>query len=317
MVLTNSTPFPIQTNRWYVGVFNSAATNVPFMAQACYATNLPVIIPLTNDVPFVADFASPFVAPPGPPRQFFFSFTITNSTRAVLFELYNLSGSADLVLQRDVPPGMAPYFAVSEKTGSNTEQIVLRTRFDLQDLRGTWYLGVNNKDSTNVAYTIRAELQNNALLISALPLQVGISFLSPNRGLLLNWYSVVGERYFVQFSPDLNPPINWVTVQTNVATTTTTTYLTPPIPTIGSGFWRVIQAVSVPPSSPPLNIQVWTNGLLRISWPTLYPGYRLQYEIGLFSNVWFDDTYPVTIEGTEFVVYEPIVNPPRYYRLVP
>ena len=35
MVVTNSTPFPIQTNRWYVGVFNTTATNVPFAVQAC------------------------------------------------------------------------------------------------------------------------------------------------------------------------------------------------------------------------------------------------------------------------------------------
>ena len=34
MVLTNSTPFPIQTNRWYVGIFNTTAYNVTFAAQA-------------------------------------------------------------------------------------------------------------------------------------------------------------------------------------------------------------------------------------------------------------------------------------------
>ncbi|HTL57495.1 MAG TPA: S8 family serine peptidase, partial [Candidatus Limnocylindrales bacterium] len=67
MVVTNSTPFPVQTNRWYVGVFNNAFTNVPFIVQACYTvSNYPIIIQLTNDLPFVADSASPFVAPPGP-----------------------------------------------------------------------------------------------------------------------------------------------------------------------------------------------------------------------------------------------------------
>ena len=29
MLLTNSTPFPIQTNRWYVGVFNTTADQRP------------------------------------------------------------------------------------------------------------------------------------------------------------------------------------------------------------------------------------------------------------------------------------------------
>ncbi|MGH7968735.1 MAG: hypothetical protein ACREIC_08420, partial [Limisphaerales bacterium] len=90
MVLTNTTPFPIQTNRWYVGVFNNAFTNVPFIVQACYATtNYPVIIPLTNDVAFVADNTNQFVAPPGPPQWFFFSFPLTNNVGGVLFEMYD------------------------------------------------------------------------------------------------------------------------------------------------------------------------------------------------------------------------------------
>ena len=53
---TNSTPWPIQTNRWYVGVFNVAQTNVGFAVQACYSTNYPAIIPLTNTVPYTAGF---------------------------------------------------------------------------------------------------------------------------------------------------------------------------------------------------------------------------------------------------------------------
>ena len=33
MLVTNTTPFPIQTNRWYVGVFNTTATNVAFSSR--------------------------------------------------------------------------------------------------------------------------------------------------------------------------------------------------------------------------------------------------------------------------------------------
>jgi len=53
MLVTNTTPFPIQTNRWYVGVFNTTPTNVPFSLQACLSTSYPVIIPLTNGITFV------------------------------------------------------------------------------------------------------------------------------------------------------------------------------------------------------------------------------------------------------------------------
>ena len=82
----------------------------------------------------------------------------------VLFELYNLSGDADLVLQREVPPTMAPYFDTSFFTGTAPEQIVVRTSPELPansyvpDLRGHWYLGVYNNGPVNVTYTIRASI---------------------------------------------------------------------------------------------------------------------------------------------------------------
>jgi hypothetical protein len=143
IVRTNSTPFPTstpftpQTNRWYVGIFNSAATNVPFWVQACYAsTNVPVILPLTNGIPYVAAVTN--LAPPGPPRFLFFQFDITNFVDAVLFELYGMSGDADLVLQRDAVPGMAPYYDGSFRVGLTPEQIVIRRSFEVPDLRGNW-----------------------------------------------------------------------------------------------------------------------------------------------------------------------------------
>src|SRR6185295_16186579 len=184
LVLTNSTPFPLQTNRWYAGIFNTAPTNVYFAVEPCYSAINPVLIPLTNDVPFMAGFTNQYVSPPGPPRSFFFTFEITNSVDAVLFELYGLSGDADLVLERDVPPGMAPYFARSSRTEDWAEQIVLRTDFELPDLRGRWYVGVYNNELTNVAYTIRASVPTNGLLQSAQAIVITNSVLPPSSLLL-------------------------------------------------------------------------------------------------------------------------------------
>ena len=128
-------------------------TNATFSIQACAAPVYPVIIPLTNGIPFVvASTTDPNAAPPGPPQLLFFDFLITNSVPGVLFELYNLSGNADLVLQRDVPPTMTPYFGTSFFTGTTPEQIVLRTNSALPasyyapDLRGHWYLGLYNNE---------------------------------------------------------------------------------------------------------------------------------------------------------------------------
>ena len=311
LIVTNSTPFPIQTNRWYVGIFNSAPTNVPFTVQACWSTNFPAIIPLTNGIPYIAGFSNQYVAPPGPPRWFFFEFSITNPVNGALFELYNLSGDADLVLQQDVVPGQAPYFDESFQLGTTPEQIVVRTSYQQPDLRGNWFLGIYNHETNNVAYTIRAVTSNtNGLLVSAQPIISILSPLAPPHGTLLQWNGVVGETYEILFSRTLFPP-NWTIIGVVVATTTCPTFELPP----GSnGFARIVQ---VPPGTsifPKLTVQRWTGNQLRISWPTVYAGWTLQFAPTPFGP-WNNLGLPVVIEGPDFVVYDNIGPTPRYYRL--
>ena len=62
-------------------------------------------------------------------------------------------------------------------------------------MRGNWFLGIYNNESTNVAYTIRAVTPTNGLLLSALPLNMTLSPLAPPRGTLVQWNGVVGEIY--------------------------------------------------------------------------------------------------------------------------
>jgi subtilisin-like proprotein convertase family protein len=301
MVVTNSTPFPIQTNRWYVGVFNGAPTNVPFNVQACYTVfDYPLIVPLTNDVPFVANITNQFVAPPGPPQFFFFEFQITNQVDGVLFEMYNLSGNADLVLQRDVPPGTPPYFDGSFEVGLAPEQIVVRSTPDLADIRGNWYLGVFNNEATNVAYTLHAVVRTNGMLVSAQPLVVTQTPL-PSGQILLQWNSVIGEFYAIK---------NGGTVVRYVrATTPLTTALLPP------GNYTVDQVSIYTIVIPKLTIQLWTNNMVRISWPATFPGI-LQYANDP-TGPWADLNLPVVVEGPDFVVYDVIGSRFRYYRLIP
>jgi subtilisin-like proprotein convertase family protein len=311
MVVTNTTPFPIQTNRWYVGVFSSADTLVPFTVDACVSPAYPVLIPLTNSVPFVADINNPFAAPPGPPQNFFFQFQITNSVDGVLFEMYNLSGDADLVLQRDVPPTMAPYFAGSFRGGLEPEQIVVRRSFDVPDLRGNWYLGVYNNLSTKVAYTVRAALPLNGMLISAVPLQQTLSPLPPPRGRLLQWNSVVGEYYLVESVTDLS--------QTNGTPVGPPIRATTPVTTMEVSATGLFIVQQVPPTSiatTQLYIQLWTNNMVRISWSTNFPNLTLQFASSPLGP-WIDVSLPVTIEGNRFVVYDVIGPAPRFYRLRP
>jgi hypothetical protein len=328
MLVTNTTPFPIQTNRWYVGVFNSTATNVSFSVEACCATNYPLIIPLTNGIPFVVSATnSPFAAPPGPPRWVFFDFLISNAVPGVLFELYNLSGDADLVLQQDVPPTMAPYFDTSFFTGTHPEQIVVRTSLALPadshvpGLRGHWYLGVYNNEPVNVAYTIRAVLPDSeGLLASAQPIvppRPRITFLAPPRGLMLSWDSVVGERYIIQYTPTMgSTPVPWVQIGAVTATTTLTTFEVSPAPT-DEAYFRVYQVLNLQPT---LKIRLTSTNTVRISWSTAYLGYTLESKVGGLFGPWSNFVFlppatGVAVEGNEYVVYDTIGNVPEYYRL--
>ena len=316
MFVTNSTP----AARWYVGVFNSDPTNVTFSIQAC-AAPLPVIIPLTNGVPFVvASVIDPNAASPGPPQRLFFDFLITNSAPGALLELYSLSGNADLVLQRDVPPMMTPYFGTSFFTGTTPKQIVLRTNsalpasYYMPDLRGHWYLGLFNNDKSNVSYTIRAVLPDaNGLLVSGQPFLVSITPPAPPHGLVLSWSSVVGERYFVQSTRSLAAPAIWTNLASIVATNPLTTFEVLPAPT-GTSFYRVLQG-SPTPEPPRLSIQFSTNNQVRLSWSTAYPGYTLQSETGLTAT-WANAGLPVNVVGSEYIAFDAIGPVPKYYRLI-
>jgi len=205
-VTTNSTPTPLAPGRWYLGVYNNDVTNVTYTIMAT-EVGLPTIIALANDQRFTTNF------PPGLGANTFFSFTITNTNSAALFELYQLNGNVDLTLNRGLNnfPYSPPFFAESVNPGTNNEQIVIRTnqsQFTGTNLNNIYYLGVPNNETTNVTFTIHAVVATNGMLISAIPINVGVS-LSTN-GLTFTWPTVSGETYQVQDTTDLGAnPIVW------------------------------------------------------------------------------------------------------------
>ena len=84
-----------------------------------------------------------------------------------------------------------------------------------------------------------------------------------------------------------------------------------------NGFYRVVQVFSFYPR---LFIELWPGNLVRISWPTVFTGYTLQYTTALTGGIWADVPFPpatgVFTIGDEFVVFDPIGATPRYYRLI-
>ena len=198
----------------------------------------PSAIPLVNGVPL------PYTTPAG--QTSFFSFDITQTNAAVLFELYNLSSNALVNLNRGgILPMSSPYYATSSVAPSMSyQQIVLRTNITgLTNLNQiSWFLGVPNTNSSPINYTIRAALQTNGMLISGLPIGTKVSQ-SGNTNVQLAWNPTVsGETYEVLTNANLAASNNWAPLATNVASGTSLTF-TNSIPTAGlpSLFYWVVQ----------------------------------------------------------------------------
>jgi subtilisin-like proprotein convertase family protein len=193
----------------------------------------PSVIPLTNGVPL--NFTTAVGA------TNFFSFDITKTNAAVLFELYNLNGNGDLTVQRSNLPVAPPYFASSTNPGTNYEQIVIRTNGGPTNINAiSWFLGVPNQSSNPINYTIRAVLPTNGLLVSGLPINTAASQ-SGSSNVVLNWGPTVpGEKYEIRTNSSLITT-NWG-VLTDIIAVGTSTTVTNPMPTgTPSLFYRVVQ----------------------------------------------------------------------------
>lgn len=245
----STTPFPLTAGTWYIGVFSDTTTNVPFTFVACYCTNCPEVLELTNAI------AQDFTLPPQVTNMLFWHFAISNiiatnivgtvtnvitsSPPSALFEVYNLSGNADLVLQRFVLPLQSPYFAGSFRLGTTPEEIVVRTNANLPNLTGDWYLGVPNNETNAVFGTIRATVTDPAtgLLLSGQPLTPTVVPGSPADGPVLYWNAVEGEHYEISFSTNLSKPF---VVLTSPVVATSPTMATP-VPSAPFSFFKVRQ----------------------------------------------------------------------------
>jgi len=176
------------------------------------------VIPLTDGV------AVSFTTAAGATN--FFSFDITQTNAAVLFELYNLTGNGDLTVQRDTLPVTSPYFASSTNPGTNYEQIVIRTNSATHDINAvSWFLGVPNQSSNPISYMIRATLPTNGMLVSGQPIDSTATRAGASN--ILNWSpTVVGEKYEIRTNSSLGAP-NWGALTDIVATGTSMTFAAP------------------------------------------------------------------------------------------
>ncbi|MDB6124021.1 MAG: Peptidase and in kexin sedolisin [Pedosphaera sp.] len=235
IVVTTNSPVVLTAGRWYLGVFNRDTTNVTYVVRAT-ENGLTNIITLDNGVPF------PWSATPGVALNTFFRFVADHTNSAVVFEVYANAGDVDLTLQRDRLPLTPPFFDGSFRSGTNFEQIVIRTNILGTNINAQWFLGVPNNEITNVSYTIRAVVSTNGMLISGIPINVTVNTPpSPaTNGPTLTWPSIPGETYQIQTSTNIIVP--FMPLTNIVANGSSTIFIDPtPIAGIPMLFYRIVQ----------------------------------------------------------------------------
>ncbi len=232
-IIPGSLPVGLTPGRWYLAVVAVDDLPIDFTVTATYIPNTFTIIPLEDSVPF------PYFDAP-PTNSLFFSFDVPEDIGAVLFEIYGLTGEADLVVSRGVLP---PYAAPDNRftapnPGPASERISVRTN-TVPVLSGPWFLEVRVNSEDVIDFTVRAATQQDGLLISGEPLNVDFQ-VGPPPFLVLD--TIPGERYSIQTTTNLFTPPPWTELSLVVATTDSLVFELPiPDPEPDTQFYRVVQ----------------------------------------------------------------------------
>ncbi|MFN7139243.1 MAG: proprotein convertase P-domain-containing protein, partial [Limisphaerales bacterium] len=234
--ITKATFPPTLNGTWYLGVFNKENFDVNYTILADVA---PVPPSATNIIQLISGVPTNGVAATGNTLTNFYSFVIDQTNSSVLFELFNLTGNADLLVRKDNLPSLTEYDWSSTATGTANEQLVLSTNGAMPVLNGTWYLAVVNNEAVDVDFTIHAVVSGtNGVLVSGQPLQIISGPTIEGNSVKFEWNSVPGQTYEVQVSTDL---ITWTTEATVTATASVYEYISAPIDGEPMRFYRIVQ----------------------------------------------------------------------------
>lgn len=144
----------------------------------------------------------------------YFSYMVTNNETGVAFDLYNLSGNADLYASKGLPfpvTALGGYAYRSVNPGAAPDVIIVFTNSAPVALApGQWYLGVFNTTALPVAYTIRVT-EYTSRVPRIIPLTNGIAYFNTNSapknsGFDLDYYSFDVDQTAVRAQFEINNP---------------------------------------------------------------------------------------------------------------
>ncbi len=153
LVVTNSTPVPLEAGAWYLGVvrLTPATTNQTYTVRATAFTNEPPAVTVLSNAVAIATNAPDF----GPQ---YYRFNVPTNAVEAHFELLGLTGNVDLFVRPGSSlPSPANYAYASTNAGTNAEFIATATNsLPVPLSAGDWFLTVWNQESNHVDYIVQA-----------------------------------------------------------------------------------------------------------------------------------------------------------------
>jgi hypothetical protein len=164
LLLTTNSPPPLALRpgqRYYLGVTNTAVGGTDtFQLTVAFDqtdTNLISVVTLTNGLCYSNTI-------PVTNALQYYGFNVSTAAAAVTFDLSPQNGNADLIVRRAVPlpdplpaPTAGRYDYISQNPGTNLDEIVVLAGGQPVPLSpGLWYLGVYNRDTNPIIYSVCA-----------------------------------------------------------------------------------------------------------------------------------------------------------------
>jgi len=252
---TNGVP-TLAGTRWFVGAWNQETNAVAYEMRVTEiygydpATVDPAvvsIIPLADGVAFGGSQRA------GVSLTNLFVYSITQTNRAVLFEIYGADQDVDLLVRRDQLPSILQWDYLSAEADLTPELVILRTNTGPADLNGDWYLGAPNHGFSTASFQVRAVVPNAAgIIVGGRPptisgLVVVYIGLPAEPFVEFSFNSIPGERYEISYTADLTPPVAWtpippvLTAPGTVTTFQDPTPIAPSPPAPAIRFYRIQQ----------------------------------------------------------------------------
>ncbi|MFO1501831.1 MAG: S8 family serine peptidase [Verrucomicrobiota bacterium] len=328
IVLTNgSAPVNLSSGDWYIGVYNNTTNAVRYDVRASQILDTNInLITLTNGI------SRDFTLQQGAGLTNFFLLEVPEPYPGLKFELFNLSGNADLLIGFNFlpyPTNALPtnYFLSNSASPSaplvgDTAVLVMTNTTDLPDLRGNWLLAVINTNLTNLDFTIRGTFITGLETNQPPPgtnVVIDPDITITDTNICFSWPTTPGLQYQLEGKRSLTET-NWSLIYGPVtATNTVLNYcITRPSE---FAFFRVIQlggGEQPPPTGNIINpsVQVKTNEIC-LTWASQVGlSYFVQGKTSIVDEAWANIAGPIVATDTNTTYCVPRPTPYQFFQIL-